>query len=178
MKYLWISWEIGWCGEGGGVIPTTHPFLQQASGQIFKDDVNGFLPPQIFASCMVSDQERALNREYLMYYRGPGFLAVVLFGCFPLPSPCPLSKVSLFLSLPVCRRSSLLTGENGRGRRRSQIIRRQESLVLYNPLTTFWPCSGIGKRKVKKITLFGYPLPPPSATISILNAWMLQNNFS
>ncbi len=36
---LRISWEIGWWRLGRGV---TLPFLQQASGQIFKDDVNGF----------------------------------------------------------------------------------------------------------------------------------------
>jgi hypothetical protein len=29
--------------------------------------------------------------------------------------PSPGSKLSLFLSLPVCRRSSLLTGERGKG---------------------------------------------------------------
>jgi hypothetical protein len=32
----------------------------------------------------------------------------------PLP-PSPVSKLSLFLSLPVCRRPSLLTGEEGGG---------------------------------------------------------------
>jgi hypothetical protein len=35
-----ISWEIGWWGgRGEGV--TVHPFLHQASGNIYKDDVNG-----------------------------------------------------------------------------------------------------------------------------------------
>ncbi len=29
-------------GEGRRYSPVPHPFLQQASGQIFKDDVNGF----------------------------------------------------------------------------------------------------------------------------------------
>ncbi len=72
------------------------------------------------------------NREYwMMIYRGPGFLAVVVwFYDFPPPSPhFPLSsqQVSLFFSLPVCRRSSLHAG-GGWGR--SQIIRRRESLVL------------------------------------------------
>ncbi len=31
--------------KGGGVSARSQPFLQQASGQIFKDDVNGFPPP-------------------------------------------------------------------------------------------------------------------------------------
>jgi hypothetical protein len=36
----------------------------------------------------------------------------------PTPSPYPFSKLSLFLSLPICRRrSSLLTGEGGGGER-------------------------------------------------------------
>jgi hypothetical protein len=35
----------------------------------------------------------------------------------PLPPPLPpVSKLSLFLSLPVCRQSSLLTEEGGGGR--------------------------------------------------------------
>ncbi len=46
---------------------------------------------------------------------GPGFLAVVWFGSSPAPlPPFPVSKLSLFLSLPVCRRSSLLTGGGGK----------------------------------------------------------------
>jgi hypothetical protein len=45
-----------------------------------------------------------------MIYRGPGFLAP------PPPSPAsPVLKLSLFLSLPVCHRSNLLTGKRGRG---------------------------------------------------------------
>ncbi len=44
----------------------------------------------------------------------------------PHPPPTPASCFSF--SLPVCRRSSLLTGEGGR----SQIILKQQSLVLCN----------------------------------------------
>jgi len=40
-----------------------------------------------------------------------------------LPPPFFMSKLSLFLSLPVCRRSRLLVGEGERGGR-SQILRR------------------------------------------------------
>ncbi len=51
-----------------------------------------------------------------MNYRGRTICD--LFLAHPLP-PSPVSKLPLFLSLPVCRRSSLLTGEKvgggGRG---------------------------------------------------------------
>jgi hypothetical protein len=47
----------------------------------------------------------------------------------PHPLPPAVSKLSLFLSLPVCRRSSLLTGEGVEEEEPS--IRRRESLVLY-----------------------------------------------
>jgi hypothetical protein len=50
-------------------------------------------------------------------------------------SPSPVSKFSLFLSLPLCRRSSLLTVEIG-GLGWSQIIRQRESLVLYKSVDT------------------------------------------
>ncbi len=42
-----------------------------------------------------------------MYYRGPGLLAVVQYDLAPPPLP-PVSKLSIFLSLPVCRRWRLL----------------------------------------------------------------------
>jgi hypothetical protein len=45
--------------------------------------------------------ETFVVREYWMTYRGPSFFVVEWFG-----SP-PVSKLSLFLSLPACRRSSL-----------------------------------------------------------------------
>ncbi len=38
-----------------------------------------------------------------------------MFWFLAHPSPSPVSKLSIFLSLPVCRRLSLLTGEGGRG---------------------------------------------------------------
>ncbi len=55
-------------------------------------------------------------REYWMNYWGPGFLSVVWFGSFPTTPPPPprtVSKLSLFIT--VCRRSSLLKGEEGGG---------------------------------------------------------------
>jgi hypothetical protein len=54
------------------------------------------------------------------------------------PYPTPLLRhVSLSQSFSVSptRQSSLLTGE-GEGGRRNQIIRRRQSLALYNLLTT------------------------------------------
>ncbi len=53
------------------------------------------------------------GRDYWMIYRGPGFLAVVWLGSSPI-------NLSLFLSSPVCRWSSLLTEEGERGWGRSK----------------------------------------------------------
>jgi hypothetical protein len=53
-------------------------------------------------------------KEYLMSYRGPGFLTVIWFDSFISPAS-PVSELSLFLSLPVSRQSNLLTGEGGWG---------------------------------------------------------------
>ncbi len=69
-----------------------------------------------------------------MIYRGPGFLAIMWLSF----SPSPLSKLSLFLSIPVCRRLSLLTGKGVRGWGRSQIIRRRECLFLCKSFSTLW----------------------------------------
>ncbi len=33
------------------------------------------------------------SREYWVIYRGPGFLALALFGSFPTPSPSAVSKI-------------------------------------------------------------------------------------
>ncbi len=76
-----------------------------------------------------------VNRENWMIYRGPGSLAVVWFGSTPTPSP--VSKLPLFLSLPMCRRSSLLT-EEGRGWMWRRIIQPQESLALYKSFYNLW----------------------------------------
>ncbi len=59
-----------------------------------------------------------------------------------LPNPSPtllISKLSLFINLLVCRRASLLKEEmGGKGKGRSQIIRRRENLVLYKSFNTLW----------------------------------------
>ncbi len=77
--------------------------------------------------------ERIFNlREYRMIYRGPGFLSVVcmIWLLHYTPSPLPVSKLYLFLSLTVCRR--LLKGEGG-GRQ------PRESLILYRSYSTLCP---------------------------------------
>ncbi len=55
---------------------------------------------------LVSVQSERIER----FIEGPSILAVVWFASTPALSPFPVSKSSLFLSVPVCRRSSLLTG--------------------------------------------------------------------
>ncbi len=53
----------------------------------------------------------------------------------PPPSASPVSKLTLFLSLPVCRRSSFLT-VGGRGRARSQNHSTAISLAFYKSFNT------------------------------------------
>ena len=51
----------------------------------------------------------------------------------PHPSPLsPVSKLSLFLSLPVCSRSSLLTGEGERGQGGAKSYRGEEAWSSIN----------------------------------------------
>jgi hypothetical protein len=73
------------------------------------------------------------TREYWMIDRGPGFLLVVWFGSSPIPFPPPsLSRLSLFLSLPVCRRSSLPTGGGGGGARGAKSFDREKERFSIN----------------------------------------------
>ncbi len=61
----------------------------------------------ISGSMQVADS----SKEHWMIYRGPGFLSFdSAHRRKPLP-PSPVSKFSLFRSLPVCRRTSLLKWE-------------------------------------------------------------------
>ncbi len=58
----------------------------------------------------------------------------------PTPPPSPISKLTLFLSLPVCRQTSLLVMRGvRRGWGRSQIIQPWDSLVLYKSFSTHCP---------------------------------------
>ncbi len=56
----------------------------------------------------------------------------------PTLFPSPDFKLSLFLSLPVYPRSSLLTWEGRGWVRRIRIIRLRESLTLYKSFDTLW----------------------------------------
>ncbi len=69
-----------------------------------------------------------------MIYGGPSFLAVVAIWLFPLSH-----QSSLFLSLPVCRRSGLLTGE-GVGEEPNHTTARNSGppeIIQYSLVSTF-----------------------------------------
>jgi hypothetical protein len=72
-------------------------------------------------------------------YKGPGCLAVVWLGSSPTPFPPSTDSIfSLFLSLSVCLRSSLLTEEGRGGRWGTKSFRTRESLTLYKSFNTLW----------------------------------------
>jgi hypothetical protein len=68
---------------------------------------------------------KCIAREYLILYRGPGFLSVVWFGS-PPPQPLPI----VLLSQTFCVSPVEHTDEGGWGR--SQIKRRWVSPVFHN----------------------------------------------
>jgi hypothetical protein len=81
----------------------------------------------ILVICKSSEIERGcpLPREYLIYYRVPGFLVVVGF-----PPSLPYANCLSFYSLPVCRRSSLLMGGGGgRGKEPNHTTARKPGLL-------------------------------------------------
>ncbi len=55
------------------------------------------------------DRTKMSRIHNIEFYREPGFLAFVWLG------PYPARKLSLFLGLPMCRQSNLLTGEGKEG---------------------------------------------------------------
>ncbi len=72
------------------------------------------------------------------FIEGQAFLrSYLLLHVQPLP-PSLVIKLSLFLSLSVCRRSRLLSGEGRRGWAWSRIIRPQEGLVTSKSRNTLW----------------------------------------
>jgi hypothetical protein len=86
------------------------------------------------------------TREYWMIHKESVFSPANDLA--PPPPPTATLPSSLFLSLPGCRRSSLLIRE-GWGWWRSQIIRPRESLLLYKLfytlLTMFPDCLLLGR---------------------------------
>ncbi len=60
------------------------------------------------------------------------------------PPPLPSASLSLFLSLPVCRRSSLLTGQ-GMDEEPNHMTAQRESIVFYESLNTLWLEGKIGR---------------------------------
>ncbi len=70
--------------------------------------------------------------ESIEWFKGDQ--AFSLYDLAPLPPP-PVIKLSLFHSLPARRRSSFFYWREG------PIIRRRESLILYNSFNTLWPPS-------------------------------------
>ncbi len=135
------------------------PFLPHFLTLILRNDVRSLqisgwpeAAPQVQEAINIhcGQGEKGRGREYWMIYRWQDFLSVVWFGStqtsFPLPSP--VGKLSLFLTFPVCRRSSLQAGEaggggvGGRGRAWIQIIGPLESLALYKSFNTLWGVRG------------------------------------
>ncbi len=75
-----------------------------------------------------------ISVEYLMLYRGPGFLAVAWFGSSPTPSPPFPSDIVVSLSQSSSVSPFELSDGRGRGGRRgwtrSHMIRPRESMAL------------------------------------------------
>ncbi len=80
-----------------------------------------------------------------MIYKGPQAFSPS-YDLAPPTHLLPSATCLSFLSLPLCRRSSLLTGEGepGEGMGEESNIRQRESLVLYNHS----PLSGVNHVKL------------------------------
>jgi hypothetical protein len=64
------------------------------------------------------------------------------------PTPSPVSKLDRRRTGILRKRDDLLTGESkGWGWARSQFIRQQESLVLYESFNTLWPGAALAARE-------------------------------
>jgi hypothetical protein len=72
-----------------------------------------------------------------MIYRGQSFSCGRLLRLHARPTPPPVSKFLIVLSLPVCRRPSLINDGRGGGEW-SRIIRPQKSLAIYKSLNPLW----------------------------------------
>ncbi len=71
------------------------------------------------------------------FIENKAFLPSYNFALLPPPPPFPVGNLSLFLSLPVCRRLSF-ERRLREGVERSQLRRWRESLVLYELFNTLW----------------------------------------
>ncbi len=110
-----------------------------ASGHlIIQKMINRKIPIRWKSSFLKPHSQTFSNRNISWFTEDQAFfLAFLWFGSSPTPFfPPPVSKLSLWLGLPVCRRSGLLTEEGGRGWARSQIIRSRKSLALYKSFNT------------------------------------------
>ncbi len=58
-----------------------HPFLQKASGQIIKDDVKSFPPPQIFSSNAQSNQKIDFRNDKENLQTGCSKMSRLCFLC-------------------------------------------------------------------------------------------------
>ncbi len=73
-----------------------------------------------------------------MFYRGPGFLAVLWFCSSHTPSPLTRQQI-VSLSQPSFLSPVELADQSvGGGWGRSQIVLRRESLILYKSFSTLW----------------------------------------
>jgi hypothetical protein len=81
------------------------------------------------SSCRICARKYEANSDCLMDYRGPGFLAVVLFGSSPPPTPpTPVSKLDGRHQGNLRKRDNLLKGGGGGGE--EEEAKKRESLVL------------------------------------------------
>ncbi len=106
-------------------------------------------------------KHRGLPREYRMIYRGPGFLG--LYDWLLTHPFTPLSSQYKFdrrhTGLLIKRQRADRRG--GRGWARSQIIRPQESLVLFKSFITLWACLLIFPSLLGLPVLLSTLLPTP-----------------
>ncbi len=85
----------------------------------------------------IGSGQRKLILNAFLLFRGLGFLAVVWFGSSPTPFPPLPSASCLSFTVFLCVAVRAYWRERGRGAgARSQIIRPQESLALYNSFNT------------------------------------------
>ncbi len=93
-----------------------------------------------------------------MNFRWPGFLAWLVSSPITFPPTSPVSKLSLFRSLLVCRRSSLLTGEGGRGGRWAKSYHCKKAWSSVNNSILSALSYDLKNLYVKFVSVFLFPL--------------------